>query len=119
VPAHLFLGHRSLLSLPPFVLNVDPGAKSGQAESGPRWPKFARHFVAGRALVSNKIGLILERRDPHDLLFQACWNTTAPSRSDAHRGGTCEGCWPETRISSLEAAAAVTGGTEWFRRTFR
>jgi hypothetical protein len=33
VPAHLFLGHRSLLSLPPFVLNVDPGAKSGQAES--------------------------------------------------------------------------------------
>jgi hypothetical protein len=31
------------------------------------WQKFASHFVAGGALVSNKTGLILERRDPHDL----------------------------------------------------
>jgi hypothetical protein len=31
------------------------------------WQKLARHFLAGRALVSHKTRLMSERSDPHDL----------------------------------------------------
>ena len=43
----------------------------GLVSGSPRWQNLARHFPAGRALVSDKTRLNSEpRRDPHDLLHR-------------------------------------------------
>jgi len=54
---------------------IDPGAEAvgrslrgiGLVHAPPRRPNFARHFPAGRALVSDETRLNSKRRDPHDL----------------------------------------------------
>ena len=60
----------------------------GLVSGSPRWQNLARHFPAGRALVSDKTRLNSERRDPHDLLHRGAaagaGNSTSSSRKVRH-----------------------------------
>ena len=61
----------------------------GLVSGSPGWPNLARHFPAGRALVSDKTRLNSERRDPHDLLHRGAaagaGNFTSSFRNVRHR----------------------------------
>ena len=60
----------------------------GLVSGSPRWQNLARHFPAGRALISDKTRLNSERRDPHDLLHRGAaagaGNSTSSSRKVRH-----------------------------------
>ena len=60
----------------------------GLVSGSPRWQNLARHFPAGRALVSDKTRLNSERRDPHNLVHRGAaagaGNSTSSSRKVRH-----------------------------------
>ena len=76
---------------------IDPGAEAvgrslrgiGLVHAPPRRPNFARHFPAGRALVSDETRLNSERRDPHDLphrsMTTGAGNPTSSFRNVRHK----------------------------------